>query len=233
MTSSSDRVIAVIGTGDKPTGLDAPPEPIQAAVAPGVKSILIEPAPGIFPGSPSARLDTIKAYVEAGLSAVNAGADALYINTMGDYGLKELRQQVSVPVIGAGEAAIETAMTTASSFAIVTIWPRRLSFIYEHVLVDSSAQSKCTDIIFLSQDSDLDTLHQTNNFVTEMQACTVTSLSAIREACDSCIENGAQCIILGCTCMQAVANSLISEVQVPLIEPMVNGYLTTQASLAV
>ena len=55
----------------------------------------------------------------------------------------------------------------------------------------------------------------------------------IREACRSAMdEQGAEVIVLGCTCMQPVADPLAKE-GIPLIEPMVAGYKFTELLLGI
>lgn len=90
----------------------------------------------------------------------------------------------------------------------------------------------CLAVHHLSDDMALNTLGQKGNFVEEMQACAVTSMKRIREACYKGLEDdGADVIILGCTCMQPVA-ALLEEEGIPLIEPMVSGYTHLESLLA-
>ena len=51
------------------------------------------------------------ATLECGLRAANDGADAIFIPTVGDYALHDLRSTLRIPVIGAGEAAMHVALT--------------------------------------------------------------------------------------------------------------------------
>ena len=64
--------------------------------------------------------------------------------------------------------AIRTAQAQGLRFAIVTIWPPALRFIYDAILADTNAGSDCLAIYHLSEDSDLATLDQADNFVSEM-----------------------------------------------------------------
>jgi Asp/Glu/hydantoin racemase len=177
----------------------------------------------VFPDSPAARDISASAYLEAGVNAEQQGYAGVYINTVGDYGLAELRGTLQVPVTGSGEGVISAAQARGR-FAIVTIWPPAMRFIYDHVLAETGAADDCVAIHHLSDNADLATLDQPDNFVHDMQACSLTSMSKIRAACrDSMDQGGAEVIVLGCTCMQPVAALLEAE-GIPALEPMVSGY---------
>jgi allantoin racemase len=178
----------------------------------------------VFPDSPSAREICALTYLDAGLLAERDGYAGLYINTVGDYGLAALREASRIPVTGSGEGAIRTAQAAGQRFAIVTIWPPALRFIYDAVLAATDAAPDCVAIHHLSADRDLATLDQPDNFVRDMQACGMTTMARIREACHRGLEqDGADVIVLGCTCMQPVAAKLEAD-GLPVIEPMVSGY---------
>jgi len=215
--------LAILGTGDADTPDATTPAPIVAAARyfqPELRTV-----PGaVFPDTPAAREICARAYLEAGLAAERDGYAGLYINTVGDYGLGELREASRMPVTGAGEGAIRTAQAGGRRFAVVTIWPPVLRFIYDAVLAATDAVSDCVAIHHLSEDPDLATLDQAENFVTDMQACGMTSMARIREACRRGLEqDGADVIVLGCTCMQPTA-ALLKADGMPVIEPMVAGY---------
>ena len=228
--TTAPRRIAILGTGDAATGNAQTPAPILDAAGTGFAPELVDVPGAVFPATPTAREQSAHAYVAAGLAAERAGYDALYINTVGDYGLKALREAAQVPVTGSGEGAIRQAGNQA--FAIVTIWPPALRFIYDHVLTDTGATDRCRGIHYLSQDHDLDTLGEPHDFVQEMQSCSLTSMARIEAACRVALEQeGAELIVLGCTCMQPVAAILQGE-GMPVIEPMVSGYRHVEFLLA-
>ena len=219
--------IAVLGTGDAATPEDQVPEPIMAAASSGFRPELV-PVPGaVFPATPAARDVAAQAYVSAGQKSARV-FDALYVNTMGDYGLEQLREQVQVPVTGSGEAALRIAQSLGHSFAIVTIWPPSLAFIYQHVLESTGAVDQCVNIQFLSEDEDLNSLNEPVNFVTEMKACNASSLNHIMDACRHALDDrGADSVVLGCTCMQPVA-AILRQEGITVVEPMVAGYRFTE-----
>jgi allantoin racemase len=224
------RRIAILGTGDAATGNDQTPAPILAAAGDGFQPELVTVPGAVFPATPEARAASARAYVRAGLAAERAGYDALYINTIGDYGLLELRESARVPVTGSGEGAILQAGDR--TFAIVTIWPPALRFIYEHVLSDVGAENRCRGIHHLSADHELETLGEPHDFVQEMQSCSLTSMARIEATCQAALErDGVSLIVLGCTCMQPVA-AILRRQGVPVIDPMVAGYQHTESLLA-
>jgi allantoin racemase len=223
--------IAILGTGDADTGATAVPAPIRTAAAAGCRPELVAVPGAVFPGTPADRDAAARAYLSTGLAAADDGYDALYINTVGDYGLAELRRQVGVPVTGSGESALRLAQSFGGGFAIVTIWPPALGFIYAGILAAAGAADQCRGVHHLSTDPDLATLGQPGNFVSQLQACTLTSMARIRTACRAALDDGAGVIVLGCTCMQPTAAKLRAE-GMPIIEPMVTGYRYTQLLLA-
>jgi len=222
--------LAILGTGDSNIPDAETPYPISQA-ARNFEPHLRDVPGAVFPDTPLARQQCARAYLAAGLQSERDGYAGLYINTVGDYGLAELREASVIPVTGAGEGAIRTAQANGQRFAIVTIWPPALRFIYDAILSSTNAKSDCVAIHHLSEDPDLATLEQADNFVSEMQACGITSMARIREACLRALEkDGADVIILGCTCMQPVA-ALLEADELPVIEPMVAGYRYLESML--
>lgn len=216
--------IAVIGTGFRPQGNTRPPEEIARIVGNGFETELVEIPDGIFPGSHEARALVDIQYRDAGRQAQDAGFDAVYINTVGDYGLAEMRDELEILVIGSGETVYRTA-TTFGPFAVVTIWPPSMDFIRARVLAQSGTSDNYLGVTNLSADEAMDTLADDENFVTDMRSCSLTSLQRIREARDAAIEkDGAAVVILGCTCMAPAAAMLPPHDQAVTLDPMTLGY---------
>ncbi len=222
--------IAIIGTGHSPSGGDTPPEQIADIVSDGFDARLVEPNLGILPSTPKARAITEEAYIGIGAASAEAGFDALYINTVGDYGLWPLRTQLKIPVVGAGEAACRLAASRGKRFSIVTIWPPSMAFIYEQVLRDSGATEHCANIHYLTEPPELETLGNEENFLTNMRACHAASIHSIEAACRQALENdGAEVVVLGCTCMAPTYSILQQKLEgEQIIEPMTAGYRYTE-----
>lgn len=219
-----DRKIAIIGTGDEMVDTTDVPAPIRDSATTGFEPVL-EHVPGaVFPDSPQNRDLTIKAYVEAGRALAKKNYAALYINTVGDYGLQSLRREMDAPMTGSGEASIRAALSIGESFSIVTIWPQRMKFIYDHVLEESKSTYACRQICFLSEDDELGTMGQGDDFYSNMRTCQITTLEKIKSTIERNIqEHRVDSVILGCTCMSHLGPRLAAE-GYPVIEPMVAGY---------
>jgi allantoin racemase len=223
--------IAVIGSGFRPQGSTRPPDEIANIVGGGFAAELVEIPDGIFPGDHESRAIVDIQYRDAGRRSQQAGFDAVYINTIGDYGLEELRGELKIPVIGSGETAYRTA-SALGRFAVVTIWPPSLDFIRARVLAQSGTADNYIGATNLSADEVMKTLPDEENFVTEMRACSLTSMQSIREARDAAIEtDGAAAVILGCTCMAPAAAMLPPNAGAVTLEPMTLGYRFTEYCL--
>lgn len=227
--------IAIIGTGFTPSGDTLPPTEIAEIVSEDFNATLFETESTEFPSTPAKRALVEAAYVTLGLKIAALGYDAIYINTVGDYGLSELRKQLDIPVIGAGETAVVAASHISKSFSIVTIWPQSMHFIYADLLRTTDTKEQCREIEHLSKDDDLQQLAHEKNFVTELRSCSIDAFNAFEQAIKEHSEKSSDCIIIGCTCMSP-AISRLSDLSIPLLDPMTLGYhfceywLTAQVS---
>ena len=88
-----------------------------------------------FARNPYDRFIVALAHIDAAERAVAEGCDAIFLDTFADYGLAEMRCAVPIPVIGAGEAGIITASANGTrDFAIVTVWPQSMNYLYKERL---------------------------------------------------------------------------------------------------
>ena len=92
--------IGIIGTGAAPTETKAPPAPIAEIAAQGFTPELIEPRLRTFPMTPYDRGLTALAYVDCAVEAEKAGFDAVFINTVGDYGIDETKSATNMAPVG-------------------------------------------------------------------------------------------------------------------------------------
>lgn len=222
--SENQQRIAVIGTGHRATGGNEPPAGIAAVARASFKPELVETRLQIFPDTPAHRRDAAVGYLEAGYRAEAEGYAAVFINTVGDYGLKRLRHCVSIPVVGAGQAGMYLAASLADRFAIVTIWPRSLEFIYRDLLSDYGLADKCVSIRYGSEDAALASLAEPDNFVERMRRGEADMLENLTAHCRAAAEDGAGAILLGCTCMSPIGGVLADAVPLPVVDPMTAGY---------
>src|SRR3546814_280109 len=107
------------------------------------------------------RMVTELAYVEAGLRAQAEGFDAIMIGPVADYGMRQLRSVVSIPVVGAGQSSMQVAAGLGRRFAIVTVWPEILRPAYERQLVDYGFAGHCSGLYFVTQDAELPAMLET------------------------------------------------------------------------
>lgn len=220
----TSKRIAIIGTGFRPQGTPEPPAEIAAIVGTGFSAELIEIPNGVFPANPEARVVCDQQYYQAGLQAQTDQFDAVYINTLGDYGLRQLRAELNIPVVGSGETAMRMA-AVFGNFAIITIWPQSLDFLWRRVLDDAGVAQSLVSVTRLSTDADLATLSEEHNFVTEMRSCSLNMLEKIEQARDEAEQqHGAAAVILGCTCMAPAASALGQHPTIRTLDPMTLGY---------
>ena len=217
------KTIAVLGMGDATVVEDNMPPP-GPLVLPSVDAQVFAVPNAVFPATMADREICEEAYFEAGLKASAAGADALYINTVGDYGYAMLGDAVSIPVGGAGCGAFLSALATAEHFAVVTLWPPAMRFIYDAVLTEMNLLAYCDDIVHLTDDTLLTLEDGPNTAMADMQSCAVTTVDTVADATVSLQTRypGTQ-VILGCTCMYPLADSLQAR-GISVLEPMSAGF---------
>jgi allantoin racemase len=217
------KTIAILGSGDAAVVDNNMPMPPPLALSNIHAQVLAVPN-AVFPATAADREICEEAYFEAGLRAAAAGADALYINTVGDYGHAMLRDAVRIPVGGAGCGAFSVALTTAEHFAVVTLWPPAMRFIYDAVLTEMNLQQHCDDIVHLTDDTLLTLEDGPIAAMAEMQSCALTTIDTVADAALSLETRfpGTQ-VILGCTCMYPLAEPLQAR-GISVLEPMSAGF---------
>ncbi len=224
--------IGIIGTGAAPTGSNIPPAPIREIAAEGFAPELIEPRLRTFPMTPYDRGLTALAYLDCALEAEKAGFDAVFINTVGDYGIDEIKSATGMVVVGAGEATMAMCVNTGRRFSIVTIWPPKLNFIQHERLSSCGMQSRCVSVRNVQTDREVEGVEQaaatTAGLKDRNESLKKRIIGAIHAAVT---EDGADTIMLGCTCMAPLGPEIAAEVNVPVFESMRTGYKTTEALL--
>lgn len=232
--------IAVIGTGfgrsslapgSGATANRAPTPEIAAIVGHGVKAELIETRLSLFPGTPYERGMGAVGYIEAGIRAQDEGFDAVFINTFGDYGIDELKSAVKIPVVGAGEAAMTMASMLGRKFAIVTIWPKSLNFIYDERIRNCGMANRCVGVFNVLADAEM-ARGRDSDPVNDMRAGKTAMIDRIVAVANQAIAAGADTIALGCTCMAPVGQKIAARLPVPVIEAATAGYKYTETLAA-
>jgi allantoin racemase len=224
--------IAVIGTGFTPTGQRSPPSEIAAIMSSGFSAELIETRMSLFPGTPFERGLGAIGYIEAGIRAQDEGFDAVFINTVGDYGIDELKSALRIPVVGAGEAAMTMATMLGRRFAVVTIWPTSLNFIYDERVRNCGMSARCLGVFNVLSESEMAPRGSEVDPVHDMRAGKAAMLDRIVAAADRAVAAGADTIVLGCTCMAPIGHLIAARMGVPVVEAMTAGYRFAEMLLA-
>ena len=168
------------------------------------------------PSSIESRLEEALAVpdtVRRALEAEANGASAVVIDCMGDPGMHEAREMVSIPVLGTGQTAMHLANMLGSRFAFITVLDRIKPLVDDLVvtygLAEKYASFQAIDIPVLDLSRDPDALN-----------------AALAEKAFVSVEaDGADIVVLGCTgflgCAEAMEASLLAAgYDVPVIDPV-------------
>lgn len=225
--------IGVIGTGGAPTGNNTPPAGISEIAGAGFAPELIETRLRTFPITPYDRGLSAIAYVDCAIEAERAGFDAVFINTVGDYGIDEMKSATNMVVVGAGEATMAMCCNVGRRFSIVTIWPPKMNFIYHERLRNCAMESRCASIRNVLADNDVKGVEGAGQAVGSLKERDESLQDRIVAAIEQAVsEDGADTIMLGCTCMAPVGPDIAKRAPVPVLESMRTGYKTVEALLA-
>lgn len=229
--------IAVLGSGTRSS--EMPAHLLELAVA-GVQAELITSRVAGFGSNPYDRLVVDVAYVDMAQRAEAAGCDAVVINTYADYGIEAMRSVLRIPVIGAGEAAMTAAaMSDAASgmnecrrFSIVTVWPPSMKFLYDERTRMTAAGAYCASVRHISPEDELTRLTAADGVQQRMGRREAAIVDRIVAECERAVrEDGAQAIVLGCTCMAPVGPAVAARCSVPVIESSRAGFHAAVAAV--
>jgi allantoin racemase len=159
------------------------------------------------------------AIVHAGLHAQEEGFDAICVDTLSDAGVAQLRSAVDLPVVGAGEAGFLIASLLASNFSILTQW-RQWYDIYKSALSKYGMREKCVSMRSIEVRPDLHNLLGGKESVV---------FPRLLEEGLRCVDDGAECIVLGSTTMHQAHEYLQANLPVPVVNPGPASYKVAQA----
>lgn len=173
-------------------------------------------------------------YVEAGIRAEKLGYHAIFIRPVADYGIRQMRAAVEIPVVGSGQASMQVAAGLGRKFAIVTVWPEVLRPAYERQLAEYGFQGMCSGIHFVSTMDELPALRGANGLISKLGASQKGPLmDKIEVVAKSAIAGGADVIVLGCTCMSSIRSELADRLGGPIVlDPLTVGYKYTELILS-
>jgi allantoin racemase len=208
--------VAVIGSG---TSSKVLPEHLRELGTAELEPRLVNPRLSAFAFTPYERLIVDLGYVDAAQRAEREGAAAVLVNSFADYGLEAMRAALGVPVIGAGEATLIAAARGGRPFAIVTVWPRSLAHLYDERLRTLALAEQCVAIRYFSGEEELERVGAESGVMARMHRGDSSLIAALREECELAVsQQGAECIVLGCTCMGPIGPALEASVSVPVLE---------------
>jgi allantoin racemase len=209
--------IALIGTVPG-YGKDVRPE-LHKALPPGTELSAWPSRVGVFPSTPVERDMQAIGHLEAGLRAAAGGADAVVIDSLGDYGLAALRAGLAIPAVGSGERGMAVA-AGLGRFAIVTVWPPSMNFVPESLLRLHGLEDRCTGIHNVGDEQVISRLAGPGGYLDDVSRGSPSILWGIVTEIKNAVSNGAEAILLGCTCMSPIAARIAREVSLPVINPL-------------
>jgi allantoin racemase len=222
--------IAILGSGTAER--EALPAAIAALAAPPFEPVLINTRVSAFAFTQADRALVDLVHLDAAIGAEQDGFDAVFVNTFADYGLAAMKSALRIPVVGAGEAGLQLASLLGERFAVVTIWPRSLDHIYRDRLRDTGTQARCAGVVYVSAEEELARLGSGDDVMARLHRNDAAMLDRVVAACGhATAELGADTIVLGCTCMAPVLESLRARIAAPVVECARAGYLATETLL--
>jgi allantoin racemase len=214
--------IGLIGTALNPLQRGGP-APELAALFPHASFHAFPSRVPAFPYTPLEQAMQALGHAEAALSAVEQGCAAAVIDSVGDYGLAAMRAMLPIPAIGSGEAGLAEAATGGRRFGIVTVWPESMNFILAERLQSCGLADRCTDIINIGSDDDAASLTGPGSYLAQVREGQAAILQRVLAGIETLVAGGAEAVMLGCTCMSAMAQSVAAASPVPVINPLAAG----------
>lgn len=209
-------------------GFEPPTELIGAGVS--VEQVMMR-----LPALPTGAVDLILtevAAVEAAMRAEQAGFDAIFINSVADYGLQASRSAVRIPVIGAGQASMLLACSLGDRFSIVSVLPASLRTCHEAQLRAYGLTDRCASMRFVTSAAEMALIAEPDGWYARMRSRRSDMIERIGLQIRAAVEeDGANTVILGCTCMAPVAADVQAYTGAPVVNPLNAAYL--QAELTV
>jgi allantoin racemase len=175
------------------------------------------------------------AYAEAGVRAAKAGFDALLVTPFKDYGVREMRAAVDIPVIGGGRSAMQIAAGLGERFAVVTVYPAKLRSLYERHIAACGFDGHCSGVYFASEDHELAGLLGEGGAIRDLGLNKRGALmDRVEQSARRALRGGAEVIVLGCTCMSPIRTELEHRLggTTPVIDPLLYGYKFAEMMLS-
>jgi len=136
------------------------------------------------------------------------GFDAVSLDCAMDTVVRAAREAVSIPVASAGEASYLAAMGLCIKFSVVTVLKSTADAIRDNIR-KYGFEGRCASVRY-ARIPVLELSDEEKSF---------TAIAA--EARRALAEDGAECIVLGCTGMSSLAGRLMSSLGAPVVDPAV------------
>lgn len=179
---------------------------------------------GAFPFTPLERAMQVLGHAEAAITASENGCEAVVIDSLGDYGLGPMRAALAIPAIGSGQAGMAAA-ARHGRFKVVTVWPRSMNFVVTDLLREYGHESACQGIDNVGEEGDLDRLAGPEGYLADVKNGKASLLDAVHAAVASAASEGADAVLLGCTCMSPIGARIAENATIPVINPLAEGAL--------
>lgn len=206
------RTVAMINSDGKVE----PPLPVPEATRIELRELRVR----LLARTPYEHLITELSTVDAGEAALGAGADVVYIDSFGDYGIERLRAVSPVPVVGAGEASLGAVADRGRPASIVTVWPASMAYLYDERLASCRGGDLVRGVHHFSPESELDLVGTGASVKARMNRGESDLLDRLAQACQEAARlDGTDTILMGCTCMWSVAEQLGGRTGLHVLEP--------------
>jgi allantoin racemase len=150
------------------------------------------------------------------IKAEQKGYDAVIVGCFCDPGVREARGVVDIPVIALSEASMAVAQMLGGRFAVVTVWESYVPIMEKNLRTyawESRAISK-QPVRYFNMDW--------NKFIRAIEGDSKDLLAEFEPVALSCIEDGADVIVVGCGYLGPVLTLLnyreIRETKVPVVD---------------
>jgi len=204
-----------------PAGYSEGFQPSEELIGDGVT---VDPIEMKLPALPGNKLDlalTDVATVEAAYRAEAAGYDAMFVNSVADYGLGAVRAAVRVPAIGAGQASMLLACQLGRRFSIVSVLSPALRECHEAQLREYELSDRCASMRFVVSEEEMLKIAEPDSWYERMRSRRSDMIERIGNDVRAAVEeDGADAIVLGCTCMAPAASALAELADAPVINPL-------------
>ncbi|HEU4970213.1 aspartate/glutamate racemase family protein [Sphingomonas sp.] len=212
------RRIALIGGGAAAGPVVAPE--LRQLVGSEDELVAYPSRVSVFPHTALELLLQEVGHAEAAVAAVDDGVAAIAIDSVGDYGLAAMRASLPVPAFGAGEAGMAAAGAEGRRFTIVTVWPPSMNFILEGRLRAYGHSGACAGIFNIGTEPDVSGPEGPGAYLSRIKSGHRSVIDKAAGAIATAAAQGAEAVMLGCTCMSGIAATLAAQASVPVINPL-------------